>query len=191
MLDLWPTLETERTILRKIADQDLDFIFSHFRDPDVCRYLVDSEPTGCVEDAKEIIAWCNGNGNPNSRQNRWLITLRENGQPIGTVGFHNWDKGNHIAELGYDLSFAHWGRGIMSEVLQRALAFGFGEMHLNRVQAFVHLQNVASYQVLKKQGFVAEGIVREKHFFRGKYYDHFLLALLKRDFLGGSCLRQT
>lgn len=43
------------------------------------------------------------------------------------------------------------------------------------------LANTGSYSVLKKQGFVAEGIVRDKHFFRGKYYDHFLLALLKKD----------
>jgi len=169
-------------VLRKITEQDLDFILNHFRDPHVCRYLVDSEPPSCVADAKEIADWCNGNGNPNSRQNRWLIILKETAEPIGTVGFHNWDKGNHLAEVGYDLSFAHWGKGIMSEVLQRALAFGFAEMQLNRVQAFVHLQNAGSYHVLTKQGFVAEGVVREKHFYRGKYYDHFLLALLQRDF---------
>lgn len=182
MLDLWPSLETERTMLRKVTDEDLDFIFSHFRDPNVCRYLVDNEPTSSSEEAKEIIDWCNGNGRPNSRQNRWLIMLKETGEPAGTVGFHNWDRANHIAEIGYDLSFAHWGKGMMSEVLQRVLAFGFGEMQLNRIQAFVHLQNAGSYSVLKKQGFVAEGIVRDRHLFRGKYYDHFLLALLKRDF---------
>lgn len=185
MLDLWPSLETEKIMLRKITDQDLDFILSHFCDPNVCRYLVDNEPTNSSEEAKEIIDWCNGNGSPNSRQNRWLIMLKETGESAGTVGFHNWDRVNHIAEIGYDLSFAHWGKGIMSEVLQRVLAFGFGEMQLNRIQAFVHLQNAGSYSVLKKQGFVAEGIVRDKHFFRGKYYDHFLLALLKRDFSNG------
>lgn len=182
MFDLWPTLETERTSLRRITGQDLDFILSHFRDSEVCRYLVDQEPPGSAAEAQEIIDWCNGNGNPNSRQNRWLIVLKRTGEPIGTVGFHNWDKQNHTAEMGYDLTPAHWGKGIMTEVLRRALSFGFSEMHLNRVQAFVHLQNAGSYQVLRKLGFVAEGIIREKHLFRGKYYDHYLLALLKRDF---------
>ena len=182
MLDLWTSLETQRTILRRINNQDLDFIFGHFRDLEVCRYLVDQEPPGSAEEALQIIDWCNGNGNPNSRQNRWLIVLKETGESIGTVGFHNWDKANHVAEIGYDLSIGHWGKGIMTEVLRLVLDFGFKEMQLNRVQAFVHLQNAASYQVLMKQGFVAEGVIREKHLFRGKYYDHYLLALLERNF---------
>lgn len=182
MVDLWPRLDTWRAELRRVTNQDVDFIFSHFSNPDVCRYLVDSEPLSSTEEAQQLIDWCNGYGNPDSRHNRWLITLKETGEPIGTVGFHNWDRTNHIAEIGYDLSSQHWGKGIMSEVLQCVLAFGFDQMQLNRVQAFVHLQNAASYQVLRKLGFVAEGIMRDRHLFRGKYYDHYLLALLKRDF---------
>lgn len=182
MLDLWQNLETVRIKLRKITNQDLEFIFRHFSDEDVCRFLVDAEPAESRQAAKEIINWCNNGGNPNSRQNRWIIELKESGTPIGTIGLHNWDKTNHIAELGYDLSRPYWGQGIMSEALHRVLTFAFAEMQLNRVQAFVHLQNAGSYQVLRRQGFVAEGIVRDKHFFRGKYYDHYLLSLLKRDF---------
>ena len=182
MTYLWPTLETERTRLRRITDSDLDFIFNHFRDPDACRYLVDAEPPSSPEESQEIINWCNGNNNPQSRQNRWLIVLKESGQSIGTVGFHNLDRTNHIAEIGYDLEPDYWGRGIMAEVLQRVLDFGFSEMQLNRVQAFVHLQNVGSYRLLRKLGFVAEGVIRDRHFFRGSYYDHHLLSLLKRDF---------
>ncbi len=182
MVDLWPLLETERTELRRITDQDLSFILGHFSDADVCRYMVDAEPPGSAEEAQKIIDWCNGNGNPDSRHNRWLIVLKETGESIGTVGFHNWDRGNHIAEIGYDLSSHHWGKGIMSEVLRCVLAFGFSQMQLNRVQAFVHVQNTASYRMLRKQGFVAEGVIRDKHLFRGEYYDHYLLALLKRDF---------
>lgn len=170
-------------MLRKIGDQDLDFVLSYFREPNVCRYFVDNEPISSTEQAKVIIDWLNGNGSPDSRQNRWLIMLKETGESAGTVGFHNWDRENQIAEVSYDLSPAHWGKGIMSEVLQRVVAFGFGEMQLNRIQAFVHLQNAGSYSVLKKQGFVPEGIVRDKHFSRGKYHDYLLVALLKGGFL--------
>ncbi len=103
MTYLWPSLETERTRLRRITDQDLDFIFNHFRNPDVCLYLVDAEPPDSPEAAQEIINWCNGNGNPNLRQNRWLIVFKETGQSIGTVGFHNLDRTNHTAEIKHDL----------------------------------------------------------------------------------------
>ncbi len=182
MLDLWQTLETGRTALRKITNRDLDFVFRHFSDEDVCRFLVDAEPVSSAAEAQDIIDWCNNYGNPSSRQNRWMIEWKDTGNPIGTIGFHNWDKANHIVELGYDLSKEYWGKGIMTEVMHRVLTFVFREMQVNRVQAFVHLENAPSYHVLKKQGFVAEGIIRDRHFFRGRYYDHHLLSLLKHDF---------
>lgn len=175
-------------MLRRIADHDVDFIFGHFRDPDVCRYLVDAEPVSSRDEAQEIIDWCNGSGNQqSSRQNRWLIIWQATGAAIGTIGFHSWDRRNQIAEIGYDLSRACWGRGIMTEVMQPVLGFGFNEMELNRVQASVHVQNASSYRLLRRQGFVAEGVVRARHFFRGEYHDHFLLSLLRRD-PGACCL---
>lgn len=115
MVDLWSMLETKRTELRRITDQDLSFIPGHFSDVDVCRYLVDAEPAGSAEEAQEIINWCNGDGNPDSTNNRWLIVLKQAGEPIDTVGFRNWGGRNHIAEIGHGLASLHWSRGIIRD----------------------------------------------------------------------------
>ena len=58
---------------------------------------------------------------------------------------------------------------------------GFNNMALNRINAFVALENINSIKLLEKLGFKNKGIYRDKHLFRGKYYDHYSFSLLKRD----------
>ena len=183
MIDLWEELNTERLTLRKIGYEDAEFILQHFGDEDVCRYLVDNEPITTIEGANEIITWSHSD-QMNPTNNRWLIVLRENNKAIGTIGYHRLDRNNNIAEIGYDLSKSYWNYGIMSEAMKEVLKFGFEKMKLNRIQAFVHVDNAASYHVLRKQGFYAEGIIRDMYLYRGKYHDHYALSLLVRDYIG-------
>lgn len=69
----------------------------------------------------------------------------------------------------------------MKEALISAIKSGFDNMKLNRINAYVALGNVNSIKLLEKLGFKKEGIYREKHLFRGKYYDHYSFSLLKSD----------
>jgi ribosomal-protein-alanine N-acetyltransferase len=174
-----PRLDSDRLILRSMTDDDVSFVFKHFSDPDVTEYLVDQEPVANALEAKEIIQWAS---NPKDIScTRWVIFLREDNEPIGTCGFHNWDQTNNRVEIGYDLAKSHWRKGISYEALNLMIASGFDRMGLNRIEAYVHLENVASYSLLKKLGFHLEGIVRDKHLFRGEYYDHYCFSLLKSD----------
>lgn len=181
MIDLWQELKTDRLLLRKIEFEDVNFIFKHFSDEEVCKYLVDNEPVKTIEEAKAIINWSYSN-NIDPNNNRWLIVFKETNEPIGTIGYHRWDKNNNIAEIGYDLCKSYWKQGIMSEAMRIVLKFGFEEMGLNRIQAFVHIENVASYSILKKHGFHAEGIARDMFLFRGRYYDHYAMSLILKDY---------
>lgn len=161
-----------------MEERDLPFILSHFGDLDVTEYMVDNEPITSLKDAQGILEWSYGNP-VNPTNNRWLITLE--GKAIGTIGYHRIDKNNHIAEIGYDLSKEYWRKGYMNEAMDAVIRFGFKEINLNRIQAFVHVENVPSYKILRKFGFVPEGILRDMYFFRNQYHDHHILSLLKRD----------
>ena len=180
MIDLWPRIETQRAVLRKMENTDEEFVYEHFQDNDVCEYLVDAEPVRTRKEAQEIIRWSHGDPQ-NPTNNRWIIIWRENSEAIGTCGFHRWDTNNNMAEIGYDLQKAFWGQGIMIEVLCAAIHFGFSSMKLNRIEAFVCLGNHRSYRLLQKIGFHLEGIVRDKHYFRGDYYDHYCFSLVRSD----------
>jgi [ribosomal protein S5]-alanine N-acetyltransferase len=71
----------------------------------------------------------------------------------------------------------------MGEALQAALENGFERMGLNRVDALVYPDNKRSLQLLQKLGFQVEGTLRDYFFLDGTFYDHVLLALLRKDWI--------
>jgi len=177
----FPDLETDRLILRSIIPDDLEFVFQHFSDPMVNQYLLDNDPVETREQAQEIIDFYVP---PKSKFfNRWIILLKIDKHPIGTCGFHKWNEKHGHAEIGYDLGAAHWHKGYMTEVLQVVLHHGFDKMKLNRIEAIVYPENRASLRLLERLGFQKEGLLRQSTRQGDKYYDHWILSLLKEDWL--------
>ncbi|MBM7837807.1 ribosomal-protein-alanine N-acetyltransferase [Alkalihalobacillus xiaoxiensis] len=175
----FPQLETDRLRLRALTDDDAAFIFKLYSNEKVCAYLYDEEVYTSMDDAREFIEW---HAEPEKKgRNRWGIERKTDGVLLGTCGFDSWDRYNQIAEIGYDLWPEYWGAGYMKEALVRAIDNGFSSMNLNRINAFVALENYSSFKLLEQLGFKKEGIMREKHLFRGVYYDHYSYSLLKRE----------
>jgi ribosomal-protein-alanine N-acetyltransferase len=109
---------------------------------------------------------------------RWAITDRENGAFLGSGGFWRWDKRSFRGELGYDLGSAHWGKGLATEALAAMLRYGWETMKLHSAEANVDPRNEASLRVLKKLGFVQEGLLKENFFVEGEFTDTAVLSLL-------------
>jgi len=175
----FPSLETERLFLRPLTDLDLEFVFRHFSDPDVNRYLLDEEPVTTREQAQEIIDFYLAPGD--KPYNRWVIVRKNDMRAVGTCGYHQWQRVHQRAEIGYDLEKASWKQGIMTETLRAMLQYGFEQMKLNRVEALVYVENEASVRLLGRLGFQKEGLLREYCRRCDAYYDHWLRSLLKAE----------
>ena len=175
-------LKTNRLLLRKFASSDLNFVHHHFSNAKVTEFLYDNEPAESIDAARKILDWCMDFSSPT--HTRWCITLLDNKTQIGTCGFHNYDSTNNASEIGYDLLPDYWNNGYMSEALTEMLSYGFEHLGLNRIYAFVFVNNAASNRLLERLGFSLEGVIREKHYYRGKYYDHNLHSLLRSDWPG-------
>lgn len=177
--NFFPYLESERIYLRQLTDSDVDFIFGHFSNPSVTEYLMDEPPLLEVSQAKAIIDFYK---NPESKnRNRWGIVRKSSNQLIGTIGYHKWVEKYQRAELGFDLGPEYWGQGIMAEAARVVIKFGFESMDLNRIDGLVYVQNARCLNLMHKLGFKIEGKLRDYFSFNGRFYDHFLLALLKRE----------
>jgi ribosomal-protein-alanine N-acetyltransferase len=175
-------LETERLFLRQLDLHDTDFIFQHFCDPEVTRYLMDEPPLTEYAQAQQLIKWYL---NPAGKtHNRWGLIRKTDHQLIGTCGYHKWDKRYFRAEIGYDLSPSCWGKGFMREALRAVIQNGFERMGLNRIEALVYIENDRSIRLLQQLGFKQEGLLHDYFYLEGKFYDHFLLALLKKEWKG-------
>jgi RimJ/RimL family protein N-acetyltransferase len=76
------------------------------------------------------------------------------------------------AELGYVVARAHWGKGVATAAVRRAVATVFGEVEgLERVEALVDVRNVASQRVLEKAGFRREALLRSYCVVKGAVRD--------------------
>ncbi len=167
-------LETERLYLTCVGPRDRAFMFTQFSDPEVTRYLYDEEPFASPEEADALIAFYT---EPEPRaQHRWILRLKDGGEPVGTCGFHCWDPVSGRAELGYDLRPAYQGRGLMTEAARAALAFAKEPMRLRRVDAHIWPENAASVALALRLGF-APSAETAVYAYRGKTYPHAIYPL--------------
>lgn len=75
----------------------------------------------------------------------------------GGLRHYQVEGGDDVVELGYSVVADRWGRGLATEIARASLAFGFAELGLEHIHAFVFEGNVASVRVLEKCGFEPAG----------------------------------
>lgn len=143
--------------MRLLTLDDAESVYLHFSDDEVTHYL-DIESCTCPEKAKEIIEF-----HLKDSGCRWGIFEKGTGMLIGTCGYHCWsqDSSNSEAEIGYDLGRAYWGQGLMREVLETVIPFGFTEMKLRKILASVAPRNERSIRLLCRLGFESEAALRD------------------------------
>ena len=74
------------------------------------------------------------------------------------------------------------GRGIVTEAVRLVMEFAFSTLNIHRIEAYVAPQNLGSIRVLEKSGFTREGLLRELLFINGKWVDHYMYAILQREY---------
>jgi ribosomal-protein-alanine N-acetyltransferase len=187
MLDLskvfaaFPTLETQRCLLREARPDDAPDIFRFMSDARVTRYIGQQPMTSLEQAEKRVQSF--QTYFQEQRAIPWVIVQRATGNVIGTYIYWNILPEHFRAEIGYILDPAWWGQGLMTEVVAATLEFGFRTMGLNSIEAQTDPGNAASSRVLEKLGFVKEGHFREYYYdpTQGKFTDKVVFSLLKSN----------
>jgi [ribosomal protein S5]-alanine N-acetyltransferase len=115
---------------------------------------------------------------------KWAVVLPPDDRLVGTCGFNEWSPAHGWAELAYDLAQAHWGRGLMRQAVAVVLDWAFRERALNRVHAYVRVDNRRSGRLLERLGFVREGCLRNYRVCRGQPHDFSVYSVLRSDWAG-------
>ncbi|XP_047088894.1 uncharacterized N-acetyltransferase p20-like [Lolium rigidum] len=109
------------------------------------------------------------------------ICLAGDDRPVGAISVSPTDDGCR-AELGYVLARAHWGKGVATAAVRRAVAQVFGELEgLLRVEALVDVPNAASQRVLEKAGFTREAVLRRYCVLKGNVKDMVIHSFISTD----------
>jgi len=173
-----PTIELDGARLRPLRMDDAAALYAYLRDPvvtDLTSYPPVSIPM--VDDmiARASSRWAEG------ELSKWAIALQDDDQLIGTCGFNEWSPVHRWAELAYDLAPAHWGKGLMRQAVAAAVQWGFREDKVDRVHAFVRVDNERSQRLLERSRFAREGRLRNYRICRGQPYDFYIYGVLRSD----------
>ncbi len=172
----FPTLTTDRLLLRKIVMEDAPELFFQRTDERVMKYIERPRPTS-IDDTYAFITKIT-EAEKNNELITWGITLKNDPKLIGTVCYLNIQKENHRSELGYALHPDHWGKGVMNEVLDAVIDYGFKEMKLHSIVANINPANIGSQKLLEKHKFVREAYFKENFLWQGKFLDSAIYTLL-------------
>lgn len=172
----FPTLTTERIVLRKIVPGDAAALFKLRTDERVLKHLMREGP-GSIG---EVLKFIESGDSELQAQTAifWAMELKEQPGLFGNIGFRNIRKEHYRAEVGYSMLPAYFGKGLMQEALQKVLEYGFEAMKLHSVEANIDPENDPSRKLLERNGFVKEAHFREDYYFRGAFYDSAIYSLI-------------
>lgn len=103
---------------------------------------------------------------------------------IGMAGLQDWDHAIGRAELGFWISKAHLGKGIMTKAVRRLLQFGFKDMQLQRITATFPISNLKAHKLLEKAGFKVEGVLRNHMLHHGLKSNMVVMGYLTEEWIG-------
>lgn len=147
-------METERLILRRYKERDLEDLYRYLSDPEVVRFEpyrpMTREEAG--EELKRRMA----------SDEMIAVELKESGRLIGNVYLGRRDFG--ALELGFVFNREYWGRGFASEscraIIEKAFADG-----AHRIFAECDPENENSWRLLEALGFRREGHLLQNVYF--------------------------
>lgn len=112
---------------------------------------------------------------------QWMILADD--QPAGWISLDVTSREHDCASVGYTMSEPFQGRGTASTALRPVVAIAFApdQLDLERLEAIVAVENVASWRVLDHTGFRREGTARSLLRINGVRVDHYRYGLLRSD----------
>jgi RimJ/RimL family protein N-acetyltransferase len=141
-------LKTERLILRRFTNLDLDSLHKHRSDKDVMKYL------GGVQKIEQVAQRLRAYAEfyDNNGYAMCALIWRKTEEFIGVGGLQASSRVAGETEVGYTIDKKFWGKGIATECTRACLDFGFNKIGLKKVIALTHQANTGSIRVLEKAG---------------------------------------
>jgi RimJ/RimL family protein N-acetyltransferase len=165
--------------LRPAERDDLPQFVAWFSDARTTRTLAFVSPISQTMEERWFERLQEENG-----QGRWhfVICRLADDRAVGVIDLHEIDRINGSAGLGIVIGAPDdTGRGYGSDALRAILAFGFGDLRLERVWLDVYDFNERARHVYERVGFVHEGTLRRALYRDGAFHDVQRMAILRSE----------
>ena len=175
LAELHTAIETHKLTLRPLSTADAPSLYALFSDEETLRYwngYPHRDPVDTAGLIKRILERENGR--------YWAICEKKSDRAIGYVGF----TGNTgPPAVAYIIHRNHWGKGYGREALRAAVGYGFNSLKLDRIELWIHPDNLASIKVAEKVGFTYRGRRRTRFVNAAVAHDLFIYGLRASEWL--------
>jgi ribosomal-protein-alanine N-acetyltransferase len=171
-------LETPRLLLRAWEESDAEALHAAFGDPETMRFW-DSAPRRDAADTASMIRDSLA-ADPQFHA-AFAVTLRDSGQPVGMVNYHDRRPVRRRLAVGWILIRSWQHQGIMREAVPALLNHCFEQLDTHRIEARIEAENTPSVALAEWLGFQREGLMRDWMFVEGEPRSPCLYALLRHD----------
>jgi RimJ/RimL family protein N-acetyltransferase len=146
-------LETERLVLRRFTEANVDNLFDLDSDPEVMRFLTGGKPTPREVIRNETLPRILHYYERFAGFGFWAAIEKSTGEFLGWFEFRPPEGGGpDEVELGFRLRRSAWGKGYATEGSRALIRKGFTELGVRRVVAQTMAVNTASRRVMEKAG---------------------------------------
>ena len=104
---LSPRLETERLIIRRYKESDIDAFYEIITDKRLTTFIRFPELT--KEEELFYIKKCIYEADT-SKEEKWTIILKEGDIPIGNISVNEVNKKNNYCNVGYVIRYDYWNK---------------------------------------------------------------------------------
>jgi RimJ/RimL family protein N-acetyltransferase len=173
-------LETDRLILRPLAETDAPVVHAAMQNRDMHRFLVLPDPY-TEADAHQYVTEIAQRGRHDGTAMELGLVERANGRLVGTVALRL--PAGHLdtaAEIGYAVYPDGQGNHYAAEAARAVVTWAF-DHDVVRVEIRCHPANLASVKVALRAGFRYEGIGRATHMIASGPADAAFFARLPAD----------
>ena len=148
-------LETERLLLRRFTESDVDNLYDLDGDPEVMRFLNGGKPRPRDVIRNRTLPRILRSYERFEGFGVWAAIERSTGRFLGWFAFHPPETGGpEEVELGYRLRRSAWYKGYATEGSRALIRKGFTELGVRRVVAETLAVHAASRRVMEKAGLV-------------------------------------
>ena len=175
-------MKKESIKLRKFSRKDIDRIMKIFSDEKVTNGIgitLSEKPPKITRKFEETWLKKTISNYRKKKPKEYNLAITLDNVLIGSIGINKIDYKNKSIEIGYWIGKDYWGKGFATKALKQFLDFINKKHKPKRVYGFAFTFNPGSKRVMEKCGFKLEGIRKCVKKGKGKFYDDYMLALVK------------
>jgi len=174
-------LTTRRLVLRDYTAADAPAVFAYTQDASYWQFQRAEAPTTTQIDT--LLQWVVKEQTAQPRTMFFLAAARKDtGEIVGEGVLKIINPAERQGEIGFGVAPKHWRQGFGAEIASALTEVAFKHFRLHRVAAQCSPDNKGSIRIMQKLGMAREGLLRDIHHARGRWWSTLIYAVLDQEY---------